>query len=81
MTQLTDQVLLAGREALVLSKVVEEQLEVGVEAKFPGAIGRQEAKDLHGAIGSRVQIPVVTSNVHGRDFVADGVDTADACKP
>jgi hypothetical protein len=66
---------------LVLRQVVEEHLEVSIEGELPGSVSRDEAEDLHGAVGSDVKVPVETSKVHGGDFAADGVYTSDSCKP
>jgi hypothetical protein len=66
---------------LVLCKIVEEDLKIGVEGEFPGSVSRDEAVHLHGAVGSDVKIPVETSKVHGSDFVTDRVYTPDSCKP
>jgi hypothetical protein len=78
---LTNQVLVVDRVSLVLSKVVEERLDVGVEGELPGAVRGNEAEHLHRAVWSDVQIPVETSNVDCRNFAADWVDTTDARKP
>lgn len=79
--QLTNQVLSVSRESLVLLEVVVEHLDISVESSVPCGALRKEAEDLHAAIGSAVQVPVVTSKVDGCDFVANWVNTSDASKP
>ena len=81
MPLLTDQVLVVDGISLVLGKVIEEHLQVGVEAELPRAVRGNEAVHLHGAVGADVQIPAVTSKVNGGDFVTDGVDTSNTGKP
>jgi hypothetical protein len=78
---LTNQVLVVDRVSLVLSKVIEEGLDVGVEGKLPGAVRGNEAEHLHRAVWSDVQVPVETGNVDCSNFTADWVDTTDARKP
>jgi hypothetical protein len=78
---LTDQVLVVDWVSLVLSKVVEEQLDIGIERELPGAVRGDEAEYLHRSIGSNVQIPVEAGDVHGSNLVTDWVDTTDARKP
>jgi len=80
-TLLTDQVLLIDGISLVGSKPVEEHFQVRVEAELPATVGRHEAEHFHVTIGSDVQVPVKASEVHSRDFIADGVDATDACEP
>jgi hypothetical protein len=78
---LTDEVLLGRRVALVLGEVVEEELDVGVEAELPGSVGRDEAEDLHVAVGADEEVPFEAGNGDGRDLGADGPDAADAGEP
>jgi hypothetical protein len=78
---LTDQVLLVDRVSLVVGEVVEEQLDVGVEAELPRAVGGDEAEDLHRAVGPNVQVPVEASNVDSSNFGSYWVDPTDSCKP
>jgi hypothetical protein len=78
---LTDQVLAVDGVSLVLGKVVEEQLDIGVERQLPRAVRRDEAEHGHGPVGALVEIPVEARDVHGGNLVTDGVDTSDACKP
>jgi hypothetical protein len=79
--RLTNQVLAVDRIALALGNVVEELLDIGIEAELPGPVRGYEAVHLHGPVGPHVQVPAVARNDHSGDFVADGVDAADACKP
>lgn len=73
--------LLVDGISLVAGEPVEELLNIGVEAEFPGAVGGEEAEHFHSAIVSNVQIPIEPGKVYSRCFVANGVDAANACKP
>lgn len=62
-------------------EIVEELLDVDVEVGQPTVISWEETKDFHGAVWSRVDIPIATCNINGRNLGTDGVDTTNACKP
>jgi len=70
--------VLGRRQTLALSKVGEEQVDVGVEALDLLAVGGQEREDGHGAVGALVHVPLLAGNSGGReDFgVALGVPAA-----
>lgn len=72
--KLTDQVLGAGWEALVLGQVVEEVLDVTRVGVDGG--GGDEAVGLLGAVGTVPESPVAAIDVGGGDLFANGLSRA-----
>jgi len=75
----TNQVLILGRETLVLLQVVVEVFEIGAEAG--DRAGGDEAVDLHLAIHANPQIPRMTSQGDLGSRLADRVDITNPSEP
>lgn len=80
---LTNQVLLARREPLILSQVVKEQLDISTEAVVRIA-RRKKAVNLHRAIVPKVQVELISSNrdpSNGLSRLGNGIYVSQAGEP
>lgn len=73
--------MVVDRVTLVACEIVEELLDIGIEAKLPRLVAGDETVDLHVAVGSDEKIPGVAGDGDGGDFATDGPYASDLCKP
>jgi len=78
--RLTNDVLLAGRELMVLLQVVVKLLEICAKV-LDRAGGRDEAVHSHGSVISSPQVPGLASQRDCGSDLADGVDVSESSQP